>query len=618
MKTIVKEKGLFVVVSMLFLAYSIVLIKTAWLCDDAYITYRTVDNFINGYGLTWNVAERVQAYTHPLWMFLLTAIYFFTREMYYTSIILSLVISLSAVHLVAFRMASGKTAALLGLSLFISSKAFVDYSTSGLENPLTHLLLVLFLLLYVRSETKDLKILFLLSFAAALGMLNRMDSFLFFFPPLTYLLWQQRSVKGFVAMGLGFLPFFLWECFSLFYYGFFFPNTAYAKLNTGIAAHELLVQGLHYLRNSLQQDPVTLPVITVGTMAPLLLKKWKLLPVSVGVLLYLLYVVKIGGDFMSGRFLAAPFLVGVFLFVILPWRVKSLLPTLAAVWIVGLLAPNPPLLSGGDFGADYSEKEKRYNISKLIEGTHGISDERKFYYPDTGLLKRLTAEKSLPGSNFLALEGTKWRNRGKTLYLIDTIGFLGFFAGPDLHIVDPPALADPLLARLPAGKTEKWRIGHFERIIPNGYLETLHSGRNEICDEKLAGYYDKLSLITKGDLFAPHRLLEIWNMNSGKYDHLIDAEIYSGLDAAHNKKRLTEYTVEELLPLVGKNPVDAYAQYKLGIAYARNGMLEQAISHMKNAVKLHPQDRCMQRDLVQAKEMNKKQSLKNGGVHGNQ
>jgi arabinofuranosyltransferase len=47
----------------------------AWLCDDAYITFRTVDNFIHGYGLTWNVAERVQAYTHPLWMLLLSGVY---------------------------------------------------------------------------------------------------------------------------------------------------------------------------------------------------------------------------------------------------------------------------------------------------------------------------------------------------------------------------------------------------------------------------------------------------------------------------------------------------------------------------------------------------------------
>jgi hypothetical protein len=49
--------------------FAIVVVRTSWLSDDAYITLRTVDNFVSGYGLRWNVAERVQTYTHPLWMF---------------------------------------------------------------------------------------------------------------------------------------------------------------------------------------------------------------------------------------------------------------------------------------------------------------------------------------------------------------------------------------------------------------------------------------------------------------------------------------------------------------------------------------------------------------------
>jgi arabinofuranosyltransferase len=47
------------------------LIRTAWLSDDAYITFRTADNVIHGYGLVWNTAERVQTYTHPLWLALI-------------------------------------------------------------------------------------------------------------------------------------------------------------------------------------------------------------------------------------------------------------------------------------------------------------------------------------------------------------------------------------------------------------------------------------------------------------------------------------------------------------------------------------------------------------------
>jgi len=39
----------------------------------------------------------------------------------------------------------------------------------------------------------------------------------------------------------------------------------------------------------------------------------------------------------------------------------------------------------------------------------------------------------------------------------------------------------------------------------------------------LREYYDKLSLVTKGILFGFNRLVEIWNLNTGKYDYLVEA-----------------------------------------------------------------------------------------------
>ena len=60
----------------LALLFRVVLLRSAWITEDAYITLRTVDNFINGYGLTWNIAERVQVYTHPLWMLALSVLNF--------------------------------------------------------------------------------------------------------------------------------------------------------------------------------------------------------------------------------------------------------------------------------------------------------------------------------------------------------------------------------------------------------------------------------------------------------------------------------------------------------------------------------------------------------------
>jgi arabinofuranosyltransferase len=79
---------------------------------------------------------------------------------------------------------------------------------------------------------------------------------------------------------LAFSPFLTWEGFSLVYYGFLVPNTAYAKLKTGIPFFELLHQGLSYFSDSLQNDPLTL--ITIVCALSVSLYDKKLRPVAFG------------------------------------------------------------------------------------------------------------------------------------------------------------------------------------------------------------------------------------------------------------------------------------------------------------------------------------------------
>ncbi len=54
-----------------FAAFTFAFINTAWVTEDAFITFRSVDNFLKGWEPVWNVGERVHAYTHPLWYALL-------------------------------------------------------------------------------------------------------------------------------------------------------------------------------------------------------------------------------------------------------------------------------------------------------------------------------------------------------------------------------------------------------------------------------------------------------------------------------------------------------------------------------------------------------------------
>ena len=91
------------------------------------------------------------------------------------------------------------------------------------------------------------------------------------------------------------------------------------------------------------------------------------------------------------------------------------------------------------------------------------------------------------------------------------IGMTGYYAGPDVHIVDFFALADPLLARRPADPNS--RIGHFRRRIPDGYMQSIRQRRNGIENPQLARYYDDLVLITQGPLWTWERWRAIIRLN---------------------------------------------------------------------------------------------------------
>ena len=110
--------------------------------------------------------------------------------------------------------------------------------------------------------------------------------------------------------------------------------------------------------------------------------------------------------------------------------------------------------------------------------------------------------------------------------VVDSIGFRGYFAGPLSHIIDILGLGDPLLARLPPIWDARWRIGHFYRALPPGYLDSLRSGEDLFEDQKLGEYYGHIARITQGQLLDPIRLWDILKMNTGQYNGLIDQAAY--------------------------------------------------------------------------------------------
>jgi len=517
---IIREKPLLILVVFSFLLFTVVLVRNAWITDDAYITFRTIDNLVNGYGLTWNVTERVEAYSNPLWLFLTAAFYYFTKEFYFTSIVLSILISVLSMIFFVYKNSRTLIGGLLGIIIFIFSKAFIDYSASGLENPLTHLILALFLFVYIKSKNNfNLNTLFLLSVITAIAAVNRLDSVLFFIPVLVYVFLKLPKLKGIYVTIIGLLPIITWKGFTLFYYGFPFPNSAYAKvLNTGISKPDIFNQGFNYFQNSFNWDPLTLIVIFIGISIPFISKEKHLFPVVIGFGMYLFYILQIGGDFMSGRFFTAPLFVAVVLLTQCKFNSFKRVPLavfIILILFVGFSSLHPPVLSDENFQKSSSELD------------NGIADERAWYYPSTGLLKTGVYPEMPSPNTYGIAEGSMARESNETPIVKTAVGVLGYYAGPQIHIIDCPALGDPLLSKFPPPYREDWRIGHIHRPTPSGYFETIQQGQNLIEDPNLAEYYEKISIITKGDLFDANRLQEIWNINTGKYDSLLDSYIHS-------------------------------------------------------------------------------------------
>jgi arabinofuranosyltransferase len=493
--------------------FTYVFLANAWIGDDAYITFRVVDNFINGYGLTFNPDERVQAYTHPLWMLLLSAAYAVTSNLFYTTLALSYALCVLA-FAVVFKSLNSVWRSALFLGLLLSSKAFVDYTSSGLEYPLSFFLLCVFYCRFlgvVRSAASvSSRDLVMFGALASLAFLNRSDSILLYAGPLAYLAWIAWPVYRLrLAMyfAIAFSPVVVWLMFSYIYYGFPFPNTYYAKVATGIPRSLQLRQGLAYVANSINFDPFTLGLMGLTAVVAVQLRRLPEIAAAASALLYVLYTISVGGDFMSGRFFAMPLLVCAVVLVRIVQRREIGAAVGAALVAYNVIAPLAPVKTR----ADYPDGAWAWRLQ------NGIKDERGHYHQISNVLF-YAPFRALP-DHLWYREGISFRNSPEKVSVQGSIGFYGFTAGPTKYVIDRNALSDPLLARLPVSESLYFEFyaGHFFRDLPDGYLESRRERRNLLVDPLLHEYYDKLMNVTAGPIFSSARARDIWDLNFGRY-----------------------------------------------------------------------------------------------------
>ena len=119
-------------------------------------------------------------------------------------------------------------------------------------------------------------------------------------------------------------------------------------------------------------------------------------------------------------------------------------------------------------------------------------------------------------------------------------GIYAFYSGPIHGFIDPYALVDPLLCRLPA---EDYGPGHYYRKTPAGYEQARRTGDTSLMSPHLREYYEKLRFVRNAPLYSPERIGAAIEYARGADDHLMRE--YVG-DMARDPKHKNDFWTTRL------------------------------------------------------------------------
>ena len=292
--------------------FAVIFANSAWLYEDAYISFRSIEQMYAGNGPVWNPGERVQVYTSVAWYWLGYVARLVTADYMLATLFWSALCCAGVLGLLR-RFVADELSWLALVVVLTASRGVMEFASSGLENPLGYLLIMVFALYWrrlVMSVHPCRRSLVGLFAVAALVPLVRHDLVLLIAPACAHALWlgrkQLSTGQWVLLLCAAALPLLGWTAFSLAYYGMPLPNTYYAKAasSLGVARVELLQAGINYYFVNLFFDPVTVLGVVAGTYC---LLRSRHIALGLGLLLNLCYVLWIGGDYMLTRFLTYSF-----------------------------------------------------------------------------------------------------------------------------------------------------------------------------------------------------------------------------------------------------------------------------------------------------------------------
>ncbi len=281
--------------------------------DDAFISFRYAENLVRGEGLVFNPGERVAGFTNLLWTILIAfgiRVGFDPIGFSWALGLLSFGASLIGCFRLGQRLFSDDGRALMGMVVVGTNFSFLSYATGGLETQLQAALFIwgteVFFAISNEGRESPESLLGLSAILAA-AFLTRPDSGLW-----GALIWGHVALRllregRFARLGWFSALFFGtvagWMAGMQWFYGDPLPNTFYTKVGTNPS----LVVGFHFVYAFFLSYLLFFHFFMALSVAPWerYTRDWSG-PRSIllqFILLWVAFVVKVGGDFMEFRFM---------------------------------------------------------------------------------------------------------------------------------------------------------------------------------------------------------------------------------------------------------------------------------------------------------------------------
>ncbi len=260
--------------------------------DDDYICFRYARNLVQGHGLVFNVGERFEGFTTPLWVLMHAVWQALGGSSPQFSVGVGIVALVTCSWLLA-RYSKGADRWPLAAVVVAAAPAMAWHAVAGLGTVLLALCYLAAHLAHLRAE-KDKRPAWGAAIWLAIACLMRQESVLLVLP---FAFSQWKSGHRLVPL-IPFAALVSWTLFRLGYYGRWLPITYHTK-KLPLAAD--LTYGWNYFLEAGRNFglPVLLLLAAWGTFWRANLAAFNArMCATAGVLIYTLYVVSVGGDFM--------------------------------------------------------------------------------------------------------------------------------------------------------------------------------------------------------------------------------------------------------------------------------------------------------------------------------